>query len=69
MPTQPPQDFNQFINLIMTGLSKLIDLIGPFWPIIAFLIKIWIYIVYFIPVLGMKFLKYLGLWPNIWPFN
>lgn len=69
MPTQPPQNLNEFIDFIMSLVGRIIDFIGPIWPLIAFLIKIWIYIIYFIPMLGMKFLKYLDLWPNIWPFN
>lgn len=63
------QNLDQVINILMQGIGKVIDIIQPIWPLVSFLIKIWVYIVYFIPILGMKFLKYLGLWPNIWPFN
>ncbi|MGB9608758.1 MAG: hypothetical protein ACPL3E_00060 [Minisyncoccia bacterium] len=64
-----PQDLNQLITLAMQGIGKIIEVIQPFWPLISLLIKIWVYVVYFIPVLGMKFLKFLGLWPSLWPFN
>lgn len=63
------QNLDQVINILMQGIGKVIDIIQPIWPLVSFLIKVWVYIVYFIPILGMKFLKYLGLWPNIWPFN
>ncbi|MCS6789059.1 MAG: hypothetical protein NZ484_00600 [Patescibacteria group bacterium] len=62
-------NLNQIIDLFMQGMEKLIEFLGPFWPIISFLIKLWVYIVYFIPVLGMKLLKFLNLWPSVWPFN
>lgn len=64
-----PQSGTQFLDLVMQFIGKVIEIIGPIWPIIAFLIKIWIYVIYFIPMLGMKLLKYLNLWPNVWPLN
>jgi hypothetical protein len=64
-----PQDLNQLIDLIMQGIGQAINVISPLWPLIALLIKVWVYIIYFIPMLGMKLLKFLGLWPSLWPFN
>jgi hypothetical protein len=62
-------DWNQVLNIFMDQVGRIIQILQPLWPIISFVVKIWVYFVYFIPVLGMKLLKFLGLWPTIWPFN
>lgn len=50
----------------LTGL--LLGLIYIVWSIITFLIKLCIYVAYFFPMIGMKILKVIDLWPTIWPF-
>lgn len=62
-------NLDQIINILIQGLDRIINILQPIWPLVIFIIKVWIYIVYFIPMLGIKLLKYLGLWPNLWPFN
>lgn len=39
------------------------------WVIIGFIIKVIVYITYFIPFIGYRILEFLHLWPYVWPLS
>lgn len=49
------------------GLGLVI--LGLIWTVISFIIKVFVYAVYFLPFIGYKILDFLSLWPHIWPLN
>jgi hypothetical protein len=43
--------------------------VEPIVELIVLLIKLVIYVAYFLPVLGARVLEALGVWPEWWPFG
>ena len=39
------------------------------WTLISFVIKVCVYVVYFLPILAARIMDWLNLWPHVWPFS
>lgn len=54
----------------MEAIFALILLVlGWIWTLISFVIKVCIYVVYFLPILAARIMDWLNFWPHIWPFS
>ncbi len=45
------------------------ETLAPLWAIISLVIKVAVYITYFLPMIGARILEYFHLWPSLWPFG
>jgi len=50
-------------------MEIIIAILAFAWLILATIIKIIVYVTYFVPFIGFKILQYLNLWPNVWPLG
>lgn len=53
----------------MIDLKTSMETLELVWFIASIVVKLVIYITYFIPLIGARILQFLGLWPTMWPFS